>query len=149
MRNFIRPWRRKAGVMVLGLACLFTVGWVRSFYWFELAWIPFSQTSTIQFSSMLSRFSLMRLSEPHQLKYTTFEKAGDHYLTLLTAESSYRVCGVRFFSKLDAYHVDTAGIVVPYWMPVVLMTLLAAYLLLSKPRSSMENQSRRKNVGSD
>ena len=30
MRDFFKPWRRKAGVVTLGMACVFMAGWVRA-----------------------------------------------------------------------------------------------------------------------
>jgi hypothetical protein len=31
MRDFFRGWKRKLGVVTLGLACLFAAGWVKSY----------------------------------------------------------------------------------------------------------------------
>lgn len=31
MREFFKPWRRKVGVVSVGLACVFMAGWVRSY----------------------------------------------------------------------------------------------------------------------
>ena len=41
------------------------------------------------------------------------------------------------FTDLHAYGDKTSGILVSYWLPVMLLTLLSASLVLNKPRRAM------------
>lgn len=135
MRELFKGWRRKLGCATLVMACLFAVGWIRSFYCRDTAVIPLSNSTSVEFSSMRSKFCLLRLSEPRRLKWETSPVEGeDHTYNLLTADWSRRIAGARAFSNLHAFAASTAGIVVPYWLPTLPLTLLSAWLILRKPR---------------
>jgi len=42
MGEFIKPWRRKFGVLTLMMACMFAAGWVRSLTLFDYITFPIS-----------------------------------------------------------------------------------------------------------
>ena len=138
--RFSRGWRRKIGLSLLVMALLLIVGWVRSFTILDKAMIPISTSETIEFSSLRSKFCLMRRSEPLDLRWDSnrVEQASDHYMSYLSADWSLQIGGLRLFSNLHAFIAKTAGIVVPYWMPVILLTLTSCWLLLSKTRTKAE-----------
>lgn len=127
MGDFFKPWRRKFGVVTLGLSCMFAGVWVRSlnrsdainaplddhnFYVFSFdgvicwgAW-PIEATSTWSLPS----FGTLFISNPDKARVSA---------TLAEARDS------------------TEGLVewtAPYWSIVLPLTLISAYLLLGKPR---------------
>ena len=138
--RFSRGWKRKIGLSLLVMALLLMVGWVRSFTTLDKAMIPISTSETIEFSSLRSKFCLMRRSEPLDLSWESsrVEQASDHYMSYLSADRSLHIGGLRLFSNLHAVIAKTAGIVVPYWMPVMFLTLTSCWLLLSKERKKAE-----------
>ena len=114
--RFFRGWKRKIGLLLLVMALSLMVGWVRIFSTLDKAMIPISPSETIEFSSLRSRFCLMRRSEPLDLRWDSnrVEQASDHSLNDLSADWSLQVGGLRLFSNLHAVIAKTMGIVVPY-----------------------------------
>jgi len=113
---------------------------VRSFTTLDKVSIPISKSEAIEFSSMRSKFCLMRRSEPRDLRWDSnlVEQASDHFMNYLSADWSLHIGGLRLFSNLHVFLAKTAGIVVPYWMPVMFLTLTSCWLLLSKERKKAE-----------
>ena len=141
--RFSRGWRRKTGLSLLVMTLLATVGWMRSFTTLDKVSIPISQSESIEVSSLRSKFCLMRRSEPRNLSWESsrFEQASDHYMSYLSADWSLHIFGLRMFSNLDVFLVKTVGIVVPYWIPVLLLTLNSFWLLLSTVKKSKHKKS--------
>ena len=104
MRDFFRGWKRRAGVATLMMACLFAAGWVGSLD--------------------LDEFPV--LWSHHVDEETYYEarmwKAGIHFakFTLTERNESFTLYGA-------------SSITVWYWAIVLPLTLLSAWLLLSKP----------------
>jgi hypothetical protein len=104
MREFFRGWKRKLGVVTLGLACVFAGWWIHA-------------------QSLVTNTEGIRFR---------FDFTSD---------------GVDFDCTDFAYSIQSSGagsgrmktlarLLVPYWAIVSPLTLLSAYLLLSKPRPS-------------
>ena len=142
MPAFFKPWRRKIGVLTLVMACVFLGGWVRSLSIEDKVTIPIPQAASVEFLSMQSKFCLTRYSRPQRCEWksTPMKNVTNHPMNLLSADWSMRFCGLRLFTNLHAYGDKTAGLLVPYWMPVVPITLLSVFLLLSKSRESTRTQ---------
>jgi hypothetical protein len=143
MREFFRGWRRKVGVLSLVMACLFAAGWVRSMYSNDFVFIEFGfpfggriniYTSPDQMDILLqrsmgwcfdfgkvepirkrSRLTDVWLFDIHEIE----EKIEDD---VLQVAPGYKVSSF--------IHV----IVIP-------LTALAAFLLLSKPKTSNPKKS--------
>src|SRR5262245_25775563 len=93
MREFFKGWKRKLGVVTLGLACAFAAGWVRS--------------------------------------YSEFDKIEALGIWVMSVE------GYFIFEQSMKEGIAITGQrsrAVPYWITVTPLTILASYLLLSKPR---------------
>ena len=142
MGEFFKGWKRRSGVAVLCVACLLAIGWGRSFWYVDKVFLPVSKAVSIEVSSMKSKFCFMKVLDPHKLEFSSAPLTDDtdHILSLLTADWSRTFCGVRVFSDIHARNAQTSGVVVPYWLPVVPMTILAAILLLvqTTPRKPAE-----------
>jgi hypothetical protein len=63
-------------------------------------------------------------------------------MNLYTAQWNFRFCGLRLFANLHTYLDKTMGIVVPYWMLAVPLTLFSAWLLLSKVREQEKHEGK-------
>jgi len=139
MGEFFKGWRRKVGVMTLVLACVLSVGWVRSQTLVE----------TIEFQS--DRRTVQSLiSGGGSLCWQTFcegegPKRTHLWLSVTHAESGFRIYSDPDFwssylfgfayKRLDIWDSQWYRVLmIPYWSIVAPLTLLSAYLLLSKPR---------------
>ena len=118
---------------MLCVACLLAAGWGRSFWYVDKVFLPVSKAVSIEISSMKSKFCVMKVLDPHKLAFSSapLKDDTDHILSLLTADQSRTFYGVRLFSDIHARNAETSGAVVPYWLPVVPMAILAAILLLA------------------
>jgi RNase P/RNase MRP subunit p29 len=118
MPIYFHGWRRKLGVLTLVLACIFIGGWLRGLCAHDLI-------DTGRY--IRGRHGIVIDSNGNSLKIMT--------------RSGEAICldhtGAINTINMDTsdVHVFLAGIVtVPYWSIVIPLTLLSAYLLLSKPR---------------
>ena len=146
MGNYFKPWRRKIGVMTLGLTCLLVMGWVRSF----------SLTDFVQ--SEISSQSCVFLESSAQTIGAGMERANERnppiwniFPTLDTTRSSgiKPLNDIQHFRWNEQWHDFGIGgnydnypdnllleVQAPYWSTVIPLTLLSAYLLLAKPRGA-------------
>ena len=146
MREFFRGWRRKFGVVTLVMACVLTAGWLRSGENFDFVSIPFIDGS----------YGIM--SADHRVKMTRSESTFDASWTsgdLSQLGMVYNMEGIRsrWNPFRDAYvhqrwdwgevslatsqlkippNTNFQCCVIPYWPITVGLTLISAYLLISK-----------------
>lgn len=142
MHTFFHSWRRKAGCVTLVIACAVFLMWMRS-YSFEdrvncasgMSVHDFlSRCGTIQWHKstpawIASGWSTQALSPSDNQIY---DRDPEFFKTNLSWEwLGFISCETRFqFSDLK----DRVWIA-PYWMAVLPLTLLSAYLILWKPRT--------------
>ena len=154
MGEFFRGWRRKVGVATLLMACLFAAGWVRSqrivdciltghsgrvHYFssdaFGIWWGSNWNRQILQSvtTRLLPEFSYRSFEEPDPPSSPDFEFGTDHY-TVRT------FCGLYFAvakTEKDEFIIEEESTwIIPYWFIVIPLTLLSAFLLLSKPCKS-------------
>jgi len=155
--DFFEPLRRKIGVFTLVMACVLTAAWVRSLSVRDHFDFPGKSNMTISLSSEKGGFQwnehrlyVMHLRMP--LKLVTTEEMEKLAEEEQTAEPNFfspvviignndvtrdwQVLGFEVHEEaLDAAGYGTLRrITIPYWSIVVPLTLLSAWLLLSKPR---------------
>jgi len=145
MGRYFKPLRKKVGVVTLGLACLFAAGWVRSRTVIDAFSVRRSlySMSTLHSASEELALSTLCIVSPVELGDFPFWSSEtiptDYIFSLpfdpLTVETQYRFLG--FYSLKDCpvdggVHIYACG--APYWSIVIPLTLLSAWLLLSKPR---------------
>ena len=141
MSDFFHGWRRKTGCVTLAMACVFMGLWFRSHYIEDWLVIPIRSAPT----ELLSRPSGIAVvtvngmppeEYPAQFHWDTqpLDKLAleDPFGSLGTVEWRWDFGGFHFSS--DGQSVITRWYVVPYWSIVLPLTLLSAFLLLSKPR---------------
>ena len=150
MSQFFKPWRRKLGVIMLLMACMFAAGWIKSirhadFVIFYSLWPNHAVLSGFGHFRIFQlgkyTFAIDGVDEGIKVSYTFHQwsplletpqwppvfRAGK-------AEASHYRCDV--FEVYD----DSTGTrrpmwLIPYWSVVVPLTLMSAYLLLRKPRT--------------
>jgi len=138
MGEFFKPWRRKIGVVTLVLACVFMGGWVRS-YSFTDQLIPPGQTSTFHvWVSLRGRFAWMKVQGQAARvapSLPMFSSApGNSPCPIDREYSKWYWQFMGFGSGTGNAHIYLFW-TIPYWSIVVPLTLLSAWLLLSKPRA--------------
>ena len=151
MREFFRGWRRKLGVLTLGVAVVLMAGWVRSMTTHDWLYFP-GHVSYESFQGLLQRkhkywvskapiqwrsernheynkhkVFLGENADPHwQWNWFRFRFDDDRRFSPVSESSGLR--GIRIWS-------------IPYWSIVIPLTLLSAWLLCSKPRASAKPKS--------
>lgn len=135
MGGFFHGWRRKTGCVILFLACVFLGGWVRSWESADEIEIRFNDHTLIWF---VSCYDWVGCGVHHE-KGFVFHKSRRTRWT-----SAYRSEGDGdAFQGYDFYlegRVSSTYLVLPYSVFVIPLTLLAAFLLLSKPRKSTQTK---------
>lgn len=147
MGEFFKGWKRKLGVATLLMALAFTAAWMRSrFYSDGLSiqvgskqqhWI-ISDNFGLYWTALFNRTARDPDSffpiEPRILS----EYVDPQENSSVLPDLGWRWhCGDFHFAQRDVWqqNADQYTIMIPYWSLVLPLTLLSAYLLLSKPRS--------------
>ena len=149
MREFFRGWKRKTGCVTLIAACLFTIGWVRSGYVTDALHFRFNRKTVGEISSSNEGcyFIYLQMLTEGDLSgrwaFTVREERRAFVGNYLTpgiappgAIESGREDARLIVNWLGVYagtshsqHFGKGIVVVPYWLIVLPLTLLSAYLL--------------------
>lgn len=151
MCEFFKGWRRKCGCAVLLLATLICAAWGAST---QLCILVDHDVGDWQYHahSYNGEFGLWRYKPndwPRNQGCEWYTSWGNHKLwrfirTSLNAERevcSRRFVGCGFSKQLSENEIgatDFAELTVPYWQPILPLTLLSTYLVLWKPRKRAE-----------
>lgn len=151
MVSYFKPLRRKLGVVILALACVFAAAWMRSRFMYDLLWICNSNT-VFGVASMVGGLdfgTVMTIDEPDSWgwganKLTVVDgkivdPSGNLHDIDPWAFDNFDIewrrdwAGFHFGvgTVLNQRHVDY---MIPYWAIVIPLTTISAWLLLSKPR---------------
>ena len=148
MSEFLRGWKRKFGVVTLVLACLLMAAFLRSRYWADEISIPCSQRSDIQFTSFDGMLlAIMRDSVPNvSIDWTTTSREDiSTAITDLDGNEIHLSLREQLLENLlvgvicDGPDDPIIGLQIPYMPFVIILTLLSAYLLLSKRRKLIQS----------
>jgi hypothetical protein len=145
MREFFRGWKRKLGVVTLGLACVFAAGWVRSFrtedsFFYQIG--PYVTDSLFSISGSVgwrrdddSVCDIVPARE--NFGFQSRRSVGRQFLMYSEVERwhwKWRWCGLGRAWGAANSGGDAEILILPYWSIILPLTLLSACLLLSKPR---------------
>lgn len=163
MREFFRPFRRKLGVLVLVVACVLLTCWIRGNVVADLVRIATGNDGS--FNLLLRRGGVAlsfeqfpKASGPKTSSYVaiTPENAEQWYLLEGRNPKVYvQACGVKWTKYVELvasspvgepFLIQTTVLTIPYWLLVLPPTLLAAYLLLSKPRPKPSQPDNSRNL---
>ena len=144
MREFFRGWRRKIGVIMLVLACVLVAGWVRSKSVFDQVDIVAVDSHFVA-QSLKGHFCMVRVVWGHKLtpraSFNSIKPPDGEFQPWSGDDWSliwrYKLAGI---DVLKAKHDIREGAVqhkfiISYWSIVIPLTVLSAWLLLSKPRA--------------
>jgi len=156
MGDFFCGWRRKIGVVTLVMACAFAAGWLRSLNTQDSYSVPISSIGCPSVHSSRARLGFgneyPRIIPPLGLEVATGwvslplgdDMSNDVIPRMLEDDwiGAWKwSCGEFHFltSRFDNENGRAAVVrwyVFPYWSIVIPLTLLSAWLLLSKPRKA-------------
>ena len=155
MGNVFYGWPRKVGVVTLMMACVLMAGWVRSPSLQDILRFPTGTHSSIQVTSACSLVMFITIqSESVDERLTNLDLICfpvDKRGRILRFASNFDFAGTNDV-PLKAFHMNRGirtfasnnftwqSYQVPYWFIVIPLTLLSAYLLLSKPRKSTQGK---------
>jgi hypothetical protein len=137
MGNFFEGWRRKLGVLTLLMACVFAAGWVRSFRFSE--WLAFpSGTNRGEMLGWLDCHVIwctglnLKAEDMEDLPTWSSEdfQSLDNFVNGASTMEKREFGGFVWINDPE----DVSALIVPFWSIVIPLTLVSAYLLLSKPR---------------
>jgi hypothetical protein len=132
MKEFFKPWRRKIGVVTLVVACVLMVWWVRSVSISDQAnfHIDNADLFIVSFDGTFRLF--VHIDEFKDADYGV--KPGELPFV------DWRPIVVDPSKKLETFvwrsEWKWQSRVIPFWSIVIPLTILSAWLLLSKPRRS-------------
>jgi len=153
MGDYFKPWRRKSGVVTLVMACVLSVAWARSRSVNDVLWI---QSGNYREFSLLSGEGTLTVTYGWPVEVAEFLKSHSDYGWTTSEKGTASGHRFRWWAPIGSYkggrYVQTAPIWVPnhsaeqpllhvwfeYWLFAIPLTLLSAYLLLSKPRKSTQ-----------
>ena len=154
MGEFFKPWRRKVGCVMLLVALVVMVGWVRSS--FIRDWIVFySGNHLVQFGSDSQRlYCLVDYSKDHINKEGATWKVPSFGTAVLSRPDPLAPTSLDDSSRSWARHwlgfyvwqktywdfYQSTLTVIPYWSVVIPLTLASAFLLLSTQRRASPRQ---------
>lgn len=147
MLSYFHPLRRKVGVVMLSLSCLLAIGWVRSLQVRDIVGIgPVSETIICGASNrhmlLLVLLPIEHLQNGPTLPFWRTAEAKPTIrdcFAVIKSEQCWLGFGYLITdSQPESGHLATA-FAVPYWSIVLPLTLLSAWLLLSKPRTRQPN----------
>lgn len=140
MGDYFKPWRRKIGVVMLFVTCMFASAWIRSYSVQDGLNIRVSDTTRYFFYSSIHGLVWENASGIDPKMNAAFpailvssQDANKNAVTLRNASMQMCRFGDFQFSGDDSVLIF---VLIRYWTVVIPLTLLSAYLLLSKPRKS-------------
>jgi len=142
MGEFFKGWRRKAGCVILLVTFLFMVGWIRSLFWVDIVdlekccWLGVLQTK-VRLVSGSQLFALHGYDDTSWKMITIPDGRRFEVSNRFFDWSSREGCNLQIMSNSKNMH----PLVIQYWMPVLPLTLISAYLLLSKQRVAKPKKS--------
>ena len=142
MGEFFKGWRIKIGVMTLVMACVFLGGWVRSRSTVDLMTLYYAKSNCI-FVSGGERFLFVLGDKQVQSETNDRDEGVDYRIArwpdatkkLTTHWHSLNASTVKvYLSRINRDTIISSYMMVPYWSIIIPLTLMSAWLLLSKPR---------------
>ena len=166
MMEVFRGWKRKVGFCTLLMACVFSACWFRSYSTNDTISLPVGGTTYLQVASSNQRlmfgFVLMTtidgdgierlplwIANPtefagvgrQQWRIATF---GDRHVDKFFDKSLSNIGRGRMWllirNRSSQFSIDYKYVATLYWWFVLPLTLLSAWLLLSKPRRSTQTK---------
>ena len=151
MLDFFKGWRRKVGALTLVMACVFAMGWVRSRHIEDRLLMRPTKSTLVLLKTNDSGylFVVAHNSEEHIRQFVPgwtcrnaphFHSEGLPEDDLDFSDGSWHIwkCGFLIGESDDYSHLGISSpakfCIIPKWSIIIPLTLLSAYLLLTKSR---------------
>lgn len=168
MREFFQGWRRKVGCVVLVVASILGVAWGRSYFVEDHLWIAFSKRRALAIHSALDHIAI---SDEWQEENGTLAVTVSGVPMCEVRFDSSKICdwvaypaeyqGDNPWGVTDWYWgAEGLGyggwgdsllgfrmVVIPYWLPILSLSLISAYLLLWPQRKLLKSETPKKYHG--
>jgi hypothetical protein len=142
MPTYFHGWRRKIGVLTLVMACVLIAGWIRSFLQ-EDVWVMIKGDATV--GIIISNDGSLCWSQADdpaipdvalRFEYVNFNPFPDPKgFDEKDIQWIWRFAGCGFGKRFNEIYASSLQCCEIAYMPIVIpLTLLSAWLLLSKPR---------------
>jgi hypothetical protein len=155
MGEYFKPWRRKVGVLTLVLALALMVGWVRSLRITDMVVFPaekLTNNSSVSFNrnTLLSATGSVIWVQQHT-EYAEEDADFDQESYPVWVTNEPLSFDISLFKRrccefgVSEFNVERNGyratyMQLPYWSITIPLTLIAAWLLLSKSRSANQKK---------
>ncbi len=152
MGKFFNGWRRKLGLVTLILACVLMVGWLRSLNTQDTFTIGFGSSTQCKLVSIAGRMIIANVSIDGErpirsVPWTSQKIKGDGWEMVLQLPDNSQFRWINsispdlFSTGDEEMGANFVSFVVkwcqfPYWFITIPLTLISAFLLLTKPRNS-------------
>ena len=143
MREFFRGWRRKLGVLTLLMACVFAAGWVRSYSIHDMIYGLVVLGHEREFHSILGDLMITTFQSGQVRIPFYYESYSTNNNTMEPIEYGIWPLYVQHPSEIfrSTRHFGGQFISIRYWSIVLPLTVLSAFLLLTKPRKSNQKKT--------
>lgn len=137
--NYFKPLRRKVGVVVLVMTCLMMIGWTRSATVFDSFDLPIGGIAASGVLSANRQIGLYFTTDKTEYRFPERPAWKEHKRETFEAMFPKRL-GYDWDWRYGqfAWLRNSSGrvrvLATPFWSIVAPLSLLSAYLLLSKPR---------------
>ena len=160
MRELFKGWRRKMGFVMLGLACVFAAGWVRSQQIFDASVRNFGgyRYMVTSFDGMID---IGRTSEIDGLPSVIWNSGKLSQLSGFEVDDNgarrpfdpWKSIEVDWKWDCGRFHIGAGKLkwrtgtlqvetcIIPYWSIVIPLTLISFLLLISHPRTSSQKKT--------
>jgi hypothetical protein len=140
MREFFRGWKRKIGVVVLGLACCVSIAWARSFHIVD-SWSLANPAFGKAIHVWISIGGTIRRSRFYEVPGVPLPIHHCSY-----TRTSFREYSIDEQNELDEFATPPNALKlrdfdIPYWSIAIPLTIFSAWCLLTKPRTKPELKS--------
>ena len=140
MGEFFRGWKRKVGVVMLAIAATLAIAWCSSFYSLFWVQVAVSQSSGIQAVTGDGCLTVLVIRNASVFNFVFDRGSSDNPKAIYRYERPDYVWLLRSPHVRYGEDKGTKGriitVSVSFTLVVIPLTLLSAYLLLSKPRQS-------------
>ena len=156
MDDYFKSWRRKIGVVTLAMAFVFMAGWSRSCLFRDAVTIYTKHTvedvlsldgvlylgHVTRINGVLAVNVKWKVESEFAVRFRPIGQRQDLYDTEkmewphVSRSFLYKLNNMRMAPRMDSNGMTFKfdQLIIPYWSAVFPLTLISAYLLLSKPR---------------
>ena len=143
MRDVFKPWYRKIGLVTLLLACAVAVYWVRSCQQADFISVPVSELKNVAFFSGGQSFCFLygnnwyrKLQRQQRGPVVVYRvQLGPGFSEIRSQKVQWWSLNCTEASVARSWEFDgPLNRMIPYWVVVLPLTILSAWLLLSKRR---------------